>query len=158
MASSETQPRNDFLDASDLAPTALQHVGGPFARIAAAFAEVAGPDLSRVVSPVSLKSGVLRVKCASASRAQTMTFMQQDLVERLNKAVPDARVMRIHATAGGNVLSEPEPTRVKPTLPPLDPATSARFESMVANIADPVLRAKVLAAATNSERLRRASR
>lgn len=154
---------HEFEDVSELLQRQLERVGGPFARISAAFARAAGPDLARVAVAASLKGTTLRVRCASASWAQSVSFMQRELLERLAAECPDVTITRISATGDGVPLPPqvevPDPRAPQPGRPreltPLDTETRDRLERLAAGIADPVVRASVLRAAERSVQHRR---
>lgn len=145
--------RNDFTDLANLTARHFDQVGGGFGRVISAFQRAAGPELAQVATPVSLRSGVLKVRCASAAWAQAIGFMEHDLLSGLRAQLPGTSIDRISASAGAAPApSAPPPA---PPPPPLDAAAEQRLEELVAPIADPALRARVLAAARAAERARR---
>lgn len=133
-------------------------MGDGFGRIVSAFARAAGPEIARIATPVSLKDGVLRVRCSSASWAQSLRFNEGELLPRLNAALPGYRIERLHATAGGIQLADPAVEREQRTaarrgvLAELDEQAQHRLDELVAGIADPALRQRVRAAAEASAR------
>ena len=149
------EPRFDILDASALTQRELRRIGGAFALIAAAFVEAAGPDIARAATPVSLRGGVLRLRCASSSWATTISFMQTELIERLGTLVDleATPIKSIVATAGGMPPARPAPPAA-PVLAPLDEAERSRLTQLTASIDDPLLREQVLRAMINSTRRR----
>ncbi|MCW2926382.1 MAG: hypothetical protein JWM86_350 [Thermoleophilia bacterium] len=139
-------------DSTEALRRGLAGIGDGFGSVVTAFHAAVGPELARVATPSSLKRGTLTVRCSSASWAQTLTMMELDLVERLAPRLGKGTVTRIVARAGGPPPPL-EPTREAP-LEPLDAASEASCEALVADIADPELRARVLAAAKASARRR----
>lgn len=130
----------------------LGQLGRGFGSVVATFHEVVGPDLARVATPTALRSGTLTIRCSSAAWAQTISMMELDLVERLAPRLGAGTVVRIVARAGGPPPPLEPQARAEP--PPVDPATQARMEALVAHIDDPLLRAKMLAAAIATARRR----
>lgn len=140
--------------AQDLLGAGLATIGGDLGRIVGAWPRIVGARLARVSTPSSLKGGTLRVRCASASWAQSLAGSELQLLDRLADELGPGVVTRIHARAGGPAPRlEEEPAPPAP-LPPLDPARLAQLEQLVAHIEDPALRARLLAAATATERRR----
>jgi hypothetical protein len=132
---------------------ALGRLAGDLGRVVGAWPAVVGAQLARVSTPSGLRDGTLRIRCASASWAQTINGNELQLLDRLERELGKGVVRRIHARPGGPAPQlEPEP--VKELLPDLDPVATARLEQLVAHIADPELRARLLAAATASARRR----
>jgi len=144
-----------FIDGSRALKSGLGQIGAGFGSVVATFHEVVGPDLARVATPTSLKRGTLTIRCSSASWAQTINMMELDLLERLEPRLGSGKVTRIVARAGGPPPPL-EPTPIAP-LGDLDAGTEQRLERMVAGIADPALRERVLAAARAMERRRRST-
>ncbi len=142
-------------DGADALRAGLGDLGRGLGALVATFHEVVGPELARVATPTALRDGTLSIRCSSAAWAQTITMMELDLVDRLEPHLGRGVVTRIVARAGG----PPPRVEAQPMLkpPPLDAATHARLEAMVAGIPDPDLRARMLAAAVATAR-RRATR
>lgn len=139
-------------DSTEALRRGLSGIGDGFGNVVAAFHQVVGPELARVATPSSLKRGTLTVRCSSASWAQTLTMMELDLVERLAPRLGRGTVTRIVARAGG-----PPPPLERHKEAPLEPLGAdeeAACEALVAEIEDPELRARVLAAARASARRR----
>lgn len=127
----------------------LRHLDPKLGHVVGVFHDVVGPRLARHATATLLRDGTLTVRCTSAAWAQTVTMMDQDLVRRLNEALGAELVTRIYARAGAPSaapqaeVEAPEPNPIVP----LDPARERELEQLVAQIPDPALRARVLAAA-----------
>jgi hypothetical protein len=147
-----------FLDMSDIARGRLEHMGGDLGRVVAVFAQAAGEQLARVATPVALKRGVLRVHCSSASWAQSLTFLEGELLDKLRAACPGVQLRSIRAVVGSAPRTQAAP-RIEPPAPlqPLDPPTLQALEQAANAIDDPALRERVLAAARASVQLHRQS-
>jgi hypothetical protein len=152
----ERRRRNRLTPAAALLGDGLATVGGDLGRVVGVWPAVVGDRLARVTTPARLRDGTLQVRCASASWAQTLNGIEQELLERLDEQLGRGRVRRIHARAGGpapRLDVEPPP----PPLPPLAAGDREQLEQLVAHIDDPDLRARLLAAAVATAR-RRATR
>ena len=139
-------------DGAEALRAGLGGLGRGFGSVVATFHEVVGPDLARVATPTALRNGTLSIRCSSSAWAQTISMMELDLVDRLAPRLGPGVVTRIVARAGG-----PPPrleAQPRPEPPPVDEATKARMEALVAHIDDPELRAKMLAAAIATARRR----
>ena len=69
------------------------------AQIQRAWPEVVGDVIAAECDPVSERAGVVTVVCRSAVWAQELSFMAPDLVERMNAALPVARVTELKCRA-----------------------------------------------------------
>lgn len=167
--SDDDQPRPasaaSFIDMSDMARGRLERMGGDLGRVIGAYAKAAGPQLAQVTTPVSLKRGVLRVQCASASWAQSLTFVQAQLLQQLAAELPGVQITSIRAVVGARPAAPrpaeaiaPAPPRAPLDPSPLDEATDAGLRRAAEAIDDPDLRARVLAAARTATRRTRARR
>lgn len=141
--------RHDKLTpAADFMSGGLGALAGDLGRIVGAWPSIVGGELARVSTPSALRDGTLRIRCASSSWAQTINGNELQLLDRLERALGAGVVRRINARAGGAAPRlEAEPAARAP-LASLDPAQVAELERLVAGVADPQLRARLLAAAT----------
>jgi predicted nucleic acid-binding Zn ribbon protein len=73
----------------------------PLAAVQRAWKEAVGPAVAAEAEPVSMRAGVVTVRCRSAVWAQELTMLAPDLVGRLNAAIGDERVTELKCTAGG---------------------------------------------------------
>ena len=73
----------------------------PLAAVQRAWKEAVGPAVAAEAEPVSMRAGVVTVRCRSAVWAQELTMLAPDLVGRLNVAIGDERVTELKCTAGG---------------------------------------------------------
>jgi hypothetical protein len=146
--------RHDKLTpAARLLSGGLGRIAGDLGRVVGSWPAIVGPQLARVSTPSALRDGTLRIRCASASWAQTINGNELQLLERLERELGAGVVSRINARAGGPAPRlEPEPPAE--VLPDLDGAQTARLEQLVASVDDPDLRARLLAAATATARRR----
>ncbi|MCW2962226.1 MAG: Dna[CI] antecedent, DciA [Thermoleophilia bacterium] len=147
------RPEHSLIDAAGLSGRQLDEVAAGFGRIVRAFAETIGEDMAKVATATRLRNGELTVRCASSTWAQTIGFMELELIDRLRTNYPKLEIVRIRAVAGGIAPPPPPPPAALP-MQPLDAAAEARLQALVAHITEPTLRARVLAAATASERRR----
>jgi predicted nucleic acid-binding Zn ribbon protein len=71
--------------------------------VQAAWATVAGEQLSAVATPVSERAGTLTIECADAVWAQELDLMQSRLLERLREEIgelaPSALRFRVKSTS-----------------------------------------------------------
>jgi predicted nucleic acid-binding Zn ribbon protein len=58
-----------------------------------------GPTISAEAQPVAEREGVVTVTCRSATWAQELDLMQEELLERLNGALSEHRVEGLRFTA-----------------------------------------------------------
>ena len=79
----------------DVAPQTL------LARVQAAWSEVAGERLVAAAAPVSERDGVVTIACHSATWAQELDLMQENLLGGLNAALGEGRVEALRFTADG---------------------------------------------------------
>jgi len=61
----------------------------PLAAIQMAWPKAVGPAIDRVASPISEKDGVITVSCGSASWAEQLDLLQNELLKRLQVALGD---------------------------------------------------------------------
>ncbi|MCB0877839.1 MAG: DUF721 domain-containing protein, partial [Thermoleophilia bacterium] len=68
------QPRHDprLISAQHLLSAGLGSVGGDLGRIVGAWPRIVGDRLARCSTPSGLRGGTLRVRCSSASWAQSL--------------------------------------------------------------------------------------
>ncbi|MCW2955549.1 MAG: hypothetical protein JWO69_418 [Thermoleophilia bacterium] len=147
------RPNHQLIDFTAQGARSLDDVADGFGRVVRAFAEAAGGDLARMATATRLQGGQLTVRCVSSAWAQTIGFMEAELLERLRQRLPNEQIDRIRVISGG-IAPPPTPPPPPDPLPPLQVEAQARLEAMVAHIADPKLRAQLLAAAVASERRR----
>ena len=154
----------NFIDMSAIARNRLQQMGGDIGRIIAVFDQAVGPQLAQVAVPVSLKRGVLRVQCSSASWAQSLTFLEVELLTKLRAACPGVELRTIRTAVGNAPAAQAQRAPATQTAPPrvsqapIDEPTDAALRAAAAAITDPQLRERVLAAARSSTRRSRESR
>jgi len=123
----------------------------PLARITAAWPSSVGPAIARHAWPLRLaRDGTLHVATASATWANELTLLADDVLTRLREAVGDDAPAKLRCAAGP--IPEPPPAPGEPPPGPLDvPADVASTASSVASaIDDPELRALVARAARAS--------
>ncbi len=66
----------------------------PLAAIQMAWPKAVGPAIDRVASPVSERDGEVTVSCASASWAEQLDLLQNELLGKLQTALGDAPEVR----------------------------------------------------------------
>ena len=71
----------------------------PLAAIQAAWAQAAGETVARQAEPVAERDGQVTVACRTASWAQELDLLQDDLRRRLNEALADDLVSGLRFTA-----------------------------------------------------------
>lgn len=105
--------------------------------------EVVGPQVARRARPSAIRDGVLTVTVASGPWLQQLTFLKEELIERLNQKVGEALVREIYLKAGNPQRTQRPAT---PDLPPERPLTDGEKEAVVrqtAAIKDEELRSLV---------------
>lgn len=138
--------------AADLLAEGLGSIGGQLGVIVASWPRVVGARLAAVSTPAGLRDGTLRVRCSSASWAQSLNGNELQLLDRIAEHVGAGVVSRLHARAGGPA---PRLEREAPAPPPpIPPAEEHRLRGLVANVPDPALRERMLAAAIATARRR----
>ena len=77
-------------------PAVLQQAAPktPLAAIQMAWPKAVGPAIDRVASPVSEREGEITVSCASASWAEQLDLLQNELLGKLNTALGEAAQVR----------------------------------------------------------------
>ena len=73
----------------------------PLAAAQAAWPEAVGPRIAAEAFPVAERDGVLTVECAAATWAQELDLLQSELLESLNRHLPEARIERLRVVASG---------------------------------------------------------
>jgi hypothetical protein len=125
-------------------------MGQGFGLVLDAFTRAAGPELAKVAMPVSMRGETLTLRCASASWVQAIRFQEAELIAALRRELPDVTIQRIR-TITGTVPAQVAAQRTGPPpalpLAPLAPADAVRLEALAAQISNPELAARVLAAA-----------
>lgn len=72
------------------------------AAVQLAWPRAAGERIARVAEPVSERDGVVTITCSSASWAEQLDLLQNDLLERLNAEVkPELRPNGLRFRTGG---------------------------------------------------------
>ena len=71
---------------------------GTLARVQARWEEVVGAGVAAEAEPVSERAGVITVACRSATWAQELSLLADDLLERVNRALDPGATTR--AVAG----------------------------------------------------------
>lgn len=66
----------------------------PLAAVQLAWPRVAGETISREAAPVAERDGVVTISCRSATWAEQLDLLQDDLVVRLREQIPDGRSLR----------------------------------------------------------------
>ena len=72
----------------------------PLAAVQRAWKDAVGPAVAAEAEPVSVRAGVVTVRCRSAVWAQELTLLGPDLVGRLNAAIGVETVTELKCTAG----------------------------------------------------------
>ena len=73
----------------------------PLAAVQAAWAGAVGERIAAEARPVAEKDGVLTVSCSSATWAQELDLLSEELLERLSEALPEGsrpELLRFRAT------------------------------------------------------------
>lgn len=138
--------------AADVLVEGLASIGGQLGAIVAAWPRIVGPQLAAVSTPAGLRDGTLRVRCASASWAQSLNGNELQLLERIARHVGPEAVRRVHARAGGPAPQAEIEATAPP--PPLSPAEEQRLRELVEDVPEGQLRERILAAAIASARRR----
>ncbi|MFW5876776.1 MAG: DciA family protein [Myxococcota bacterium] len=89
--------------------------------------------VARRARPVRLRKGELLVHVTSSTWAHELSFLKEDLVQRCQRAAPEARLRDIRFKVG-SLPPRPRHQAYEPRreLPPLDPAEVARLPADVA--------------------------
>lgn len=139
--------------AADLLAGGLGSIGGQLGTIVGSWPRIVGPQLAAVSTPAGLRDGTLRVRCSSASWAQSLNGNELQLLDRIAEHVGSGVVTRLHARAGGPAPRlEVEAPPAAP--PPITPGEEQRLRALVADLPDGPLRERMLAAAIATARRR----
>ena len=65
--------------------------------------EVAGPFVGAEAWPVAEQGGTVTVSCRSAVWAQELELLSEELLRRLNEALPEGALVRLHFNSRGLV-------------------------------------------------------
>jgi hypothetical protein len=120
------------------------------------WAAIVGPRIARRAWPHALRGRVLEVRVTNASWMHELSFLRDDLIERLNAVVgdppliDDVRFQLRSRAAGPDDLPEAPRLRARLHQPPApEPARGERLreiEHEAASVDDPELRAAIVAA------------
>jgi predicted nucleic acid-binding Zn ribbon protein len=72
----------------------------PLAAVQRAWPGAVGEAIAREAAPVAERAGVITVRCRSATWAQELDLMQDQLLSSLREALGDAAPKRLRFTAG----------------------------------------------------------
>lgn len=129
----------------------------PLARLTSAWPTAVGPAIARQAWPLRIaRDGTLHVATASATWANELTLLADDILERLRDHLGPDTPPRLRCAVGPipeGGAPDPEPSRPAPEVPP-DVASTA--SSVAAAIDDPELR-ELVARAARASLSRRAS-
>lgn len=110
-------------------------------KVFAAFHQIDGP-IREQAEPVFFRAGLLTLNVTHSAWMTELTFLKEEIIERLNAIVGPGRVKDLRFRLGT------VPPRVEaPTAKPLSDTLKQRGEALAADIADPNVRAAVAAAA-----------
>ena len=126
-------------------------------RIAQRWCAIAGPQLTAVTQPESIRARVLFVTVSDAIWLQQITFYQAQLLENIRSVLGDVAITRLHFTLAMSSSRQPVLSPPEQGLEPL-PLTAAEEQQMqesTAGIAEPDLREAVRRAWQQGWRVRR---
>ncbi len=109
------------------------------------WAEIVGPELSRVTSPAEMKTKVLEVHVAHQAWAQQLHFLKPSIIGKIRSVCPSSRVLDLQFRVG-KVTPSPLPSK-KDSLffgkkdTPVQ--LSERMEMTLRAVEDPDLRATI---------------
>ena len=66
----------------------------------AVWVDALGERIAKHAEPVRERDGVITVTCDAATWAQELDLLQNDLLERLNRALPGAQIERLRFVVG----------------------------------------------------------
>lgn len=130
------------------------HDAIPLAAVTAAWPEVVGDGIARQAWPLRIaRDGTLHVATASATWANELAFLAEEILERLRARLGPEAPARIKCAAGP-IPESAAPVETRGATPPTPPEVSdeiaAEADSAAAAIADPELRKLVARAARTS--------
>ena len=85
---------------------ALRHEAQPatlLAGVQACWADALGVQIAAQSRPVRDRDGTITVECRTAAWAQELDLLQDELLERLNAALPEPDVSRLRMVVGDNL-------------------------------------------------------
>lgn len=107
-------------------------------QIFALWGSVVGPRIAKRTEPFTFSRGVLTLKVQSAAWQNELTYLEEDLLKKINTAVGERWVTSIRIVAGA---PRKRVDRKPPPLPPLSEPDRRVVESTAAEISDPDVRA-----------------
>jgi predicted nucleic acid-binding Zn ribbon protein len=114
-------------------------------RIAQHWCAIAGPQLTAVTQPESIRARVLFVTVSDAIWLQQITFYQTQLLENIRNVLGDVPITKLHFTLARSSSRQPVLPPPEEDLEPL-PLTAVEEQQMqegITSIADPELRETV---------------
>jgi predicted nucleic acid-binding Zn ribbon protein len=114
-------------------------------RIVQHWGTIAGPQLTAVTQPESIRGRVLFVTVSDAIWLQQITFYQAQLLENIRSVLGDVPITKLHFTLAMSSARQPVLSPPEEDLEPL-PLTAVEEQQMqesTASIADPDLRETV---------------
>lgn len=130
---------------------------GQLAAVTSAWPEAVGPAVARAAWPQRIaRDGTLHVATTSATWAQELSLLQEEVQAKLNAALGDDAPTSLRFAVG--LVPEPAADEIRPARPPLIPAPDelAHAAEIAAVIDDPNLREAVSRAAAASLAFHRA--
>lgn len=128
---------------------AKPRAGRPRSKTAAVFTgyEALGPPFTTHAEPVFYRSGVLTIVVEDSAWLTELSFLRDEIIERLNEALADEKVESIRLRQGTLTRTRVRPAPVRSPDPELDPVQARNIEAIGSLVPDDELRAAVMKAA-----------
>ncbi|ABK45816.1 hypothetical protein Mmc1_3330 [Magnetococcus marinus MC-1] len=119
----------------------MEHPTGQASLIWKYWHRAISPHIAQHTEPVRLNKGVLTVRVDSASWAQELSFLKTELLEHLNRVLPEPLVADMKFVQGPLKRHQQQrPPNPKTPLPPPRPDEQEKVRAIVAHVADATLR------------------